>query len=89
MTVTADRSTTDLPPRRPRRRALVALVAGLLAAAGLGTGLALSLGGSEPTPASSIAASYDYYQSVMGRHGPGSMMGGGSYAWMMGKSGYA
>ena len=90
MTVTADRSTTDQPPRRPRRRwVVVALVAGVLAAAGLGTGLAVSLGGSEPTPASSTAASYDYYQSVMGRYGSGSMMGGGSYGWMMGQSGYA
>jgi len=90
MTVTADRSVTDQPPRRSRRRRVaVAVVAGLLAAAGLGTGLALSLGGSGPTPASATAASYGYYQSVMGRYGSGSMMGGGLYGWMMGQSGYA
>ncbi len=90
MTVTTDRSVTDQPPRRPRRRrVVVAVVAGVLAAAGLGTGLALSLGGSQPPPGSSTAASYDYYQSVMGRFGSGSMMGGGSYGWMMGQSGYA
>lgn len=39
-------------------------------------GAALSLGGSEPPPASSTAAPYDYYQSVIGRYGPGFMMGG-------------
>lgn len=91
MTVIADHPATDQPPRRPRRRRLaIALAAGVLAAAGLGTGLAVSLGGSQQSPASSsTAASFDYYQSVMGRYGPGSMMGRGSYGWMMGQSGYA
>ena len=90
MTVTADRPVTDQPPRRPRhRRWVVGTLVGGVLAAGLGTGLALSLDSSEPTPANSTAATYDYYQSVMGRYGPRSMMGGGSYGWMMGQSGYA
>jgi hypothetical protein len=90
MTIGATPTGTDLPPQRPHRRRVAAIaLAGVLVAAGLGTGLALSLGGSQPPPGRSTAASYAYYRSVMGRYEPGSMMGGGSYRWMMGQSGYA
>ncbi len=84
MTVTARPLSTSPPPPARRRRRVVALVAAaVIAAGGLGTGLALSLGGSP----SSSSSSYDYYRSVMGRYGPGSMMGGPS-GWMTGRSGY-
>lgn len=89
MAVTGDRSTADRTPGRlQRHRWAVALAAGLAGAAGLGTGLALSLEGPGPSPASSTTVPYGYYQSVVGRYGPGSMMGGG-YAWMRGRAGYA
>lgn len=90
MTVTDARPSTDQPPRPAHRRGLlVSLVAGVLAAAGLGVGLAASLGGISPSPTSAANVPFGYYQSVMGRYGVGSMMGGGSYGWMMGQSGYA
>lgn len=80
-------------PRR-QRRALVGLglALGVLVIAGLVTGLTMSLGGRQPAPAVPAGASYDYYQSVIGRYGSGPMMGGGDgwtanragYVWMMG-----
>ena len=63
------------------------LAAAALAAAGLGAGLAVSLGGSSPSTAGPYSSAYQYYRSVIGRYGVGSMMGGG-YGWMMGTSGY-
>lgn len=90
MTLTSAPPTTAASPHGPGRRwPLVAVVAAaVLAAAGLGTGLALTLGSSSaPTGVSSSA--YSYYQSMMGRFGVGSMMGGSSYGWMMGPSGYS
>ncbi len=90
-TTTTPVSTTPPPPSRRRRRVGALVAAAVLAAGGLGAGLALSLGGS----ASSAGSSYDYYRSVMGRYGTGSMMGGPSgpmagrfgYGWMMGGTG--
>ena len=87
-TTTTPLSTNPPPPSRRRRRVGALVAAAVLAASGLGTGLALSLGGSP----SSAGSSYDYYRSVMDRYGPGSMMGGPSgtttgrsgYGWMMG-----
>lgn len=61
---------------------------GVLAAAGLGVGLAVSLGGSGTAPEGAAETPYGYYQSVMGRYGSGSMMGGGPGSWMEGRSGY-
>ena len=73
-------------PAKPRRRLVVAIVAAAaLVAAGLGTGLALSLGGSS-TPAADSSA-YSYYRSMMGGYSGGAMMGG-SYGSLMGNSGY-
>ncbi|HVX23366.1 MAG TPA: sulfocyanin-like copper-binding protein [Acidimicrobiales bacterium] len=80
-----DRPATEHAPGRRRR--VVALVAiAVLAAGGLGTGLAIAVGGSSPA-----TSTYSYYESMMGRYdlGSSSMMGGGSsYGWMMGSSGY-
>jgi rusticyanin len=70
----------------PRRWLIGAVTAGTLAAGGLASGLALR-GSSTPTP-STTAASYDYYQSVIGPYARGTMMGAGNYGWMMGESGY-
>jgi rusticyanin len=75
------------------------LIAAMVAAAGLGVGLAavFSGGGTPAQPAAASAASdapsYSYYQSMIGRYlsgsGGGSMMGGtASYGWMMGQAGY-
>jgi hypothetical protein len=91
MTMSAAPSGTDRPlQRQHRRRVAVIAFAGVLVTAGLVTGLAVSLGGSEPLPpGGSATASYGYYRSVIGRYGPGSMMGGGSYGWMVRQSGYA
>lgn len=91
MTVTPDieHSTEELPPTpRRRRRLVVVLAAAALAAAGLGTGLAVSLGGSSSSTPGSYSSAYQYYRSVIGGYGVGSMMGGGGYGWMMGPSGY-
>ncbi|MHB1612779.1 MAG: sulfocyanin-like copper-binding protein [Actinomycetes bacterium] len=90
-TTTTPLSTSPAPPARRRRRVAALVAAAVLAAGGLGAGLALSLGGSP----SSAGSSYDYYRSVMGRYGAGSMMGGPSgpttgrfgYGWMMGGTG--
>ena len=91
MTLTATPPATAPPPEPPRsRRRLVALVgAAVLAAGGIGAGLALSGGGSGNGPTSSSnQSSYAYYQSVMGRYHVRGMMGG-SYGWMTGSSGYS
>lgn len=70
MTVSSGPPRADEPAGRPRRRLATGLVAGALAAAGLGTGLALSLSGTEAPPASAspTAAPYHYYRSVIGRY---------------------
>ena len=80
-----------------KRTRLVAVVgAGVLAAAGLVTGLAIAASsspgqGSSPAAPASAVGGYSYYRSMMGSRysvAPGSMMGGTSYAWMRGSSGY-
>jgi rusticyanin len=77
------------PARWGRSRwVAIAVIAGVLAATGLGTGLTSSLDGMHPSSGKSTATSYDYYQSVIGRYGAGSMMGRDSYGWMTGSSGY-
>ena len=90
MTVTATPLRTD-EPRGARRRPLwrfAGIAAAVLAAAGIGAGLALSLSGASTTTFSP-ASSYSFYQSMMGRYqGMGSMMGGGSHGSIMGGSGY-
>ncbi len=89
-----ERSPTPSPKRRSR---LVAVVgAAVLAAGGLGVGLALAIGGSSsPTIASTSGSLHAYYTSMMGSlYGPsmmgnsyGSMMGSSGYEWMMGGTG--
>ena len=81
------------PPRRERRagRRNLALLAAALVASGLGAGIAVAVSGSSSQPpvrlGSSAVSAYQYYESVMGRYGGGSMMGG-PYGSMMGSSGY-
>jgi rusticyanin len=86
------------PPQRRRRLTIAAVAAGLLVAVsgGVGIGLAAAGGNSSGTASPATAASYAYYQSMMGRYANagGSMMGasytsGGSpMTAMMGRSGY-
>jgi rusticyanin len=77
-------------------------IAAALVTAGLGaTAVIAACGTSGPTSDATASASapagtqggagsaYSYYRSMMGRYfGGGSMMGGGSYSWMMGPAGY-
>lgn len=95
MTILSDPAQTESPQERPRHRPrlIAATTAALLAAGGLGAGLAVAFGGSPSHPASSSSSpgtSYSYYQQVMNRYGlgAGSMMGGSGYAWMLGAGGY-
>jgi rusticyanin len=82
------------PKESSKRRIRLAAVIGVavLAAGGLGAGLALAVGGpsGQPTVPSSATsgAMYSYYGSMMGRLYGGSMMGNSSYSSMMGPSGY-
>ena len=75
--------------------------AAALAAAGLGTAVAITAcGTSGQTSGAAASASppagnqaraqqpYSYYRSMMGHYFGGSMMGGGSYGWMMSPAGY-
>jgi rusticyanin len=79
------------------KRVLIFVVAVALVAGGLGIGLAYAAGrrsSSQAVGTSGTAdgSSYSYYESMMGRFGSGSMMGGSggsssgteSYGWMMG-----
>ena len=75
-----------------------AILAGItvLAAAGLGTGVAIAASGSPGQPAAASSAApastgpgYSWYRSMMsGYYGNGGMMGGSSYGWMMSQAGY-
>jgi hypothetical protein len=90
LTITPERKTDQLHPAPRRRWRLVAiLAAAALAVSGLGTGLAVSLGGStSPTTGSTASSSaYQHHRSVIGHYGAASMMGVG-YAWKTGTSGY-
>ncbi len=71
-------------------RLAAVITAAVLAAGGLGAGLALAIGGTAqqaPRPASTAGQpSYSWYRSMMeGRYG---MMGGPGSGWMMGEQGY-
>jgi len=78
-----------------RRRASILAGIAVVAAAGLGAGVAIAAtSGGGPAPNSTVATSpggpgYSYYRSMMGGYfGGSSMMGGtGSYQWMMGPAG--
>lgn len=74
-----------------KRNTILAGVA-VLAAAGLGAGVAAAVSGSpaQPAPAASSAPGYSWYQSMMGGYyGTGSgMMGGSSLGWRMSQAGY-
>jgi rusticyanin len=89
MTVTATPPQTGPSEQGPgphRRRLVAIIAAAVLAAGGLGAGLALSLGGSSAPTTASASSAYAYYQSMMGGYGigTGSMMGRSGYTWMMG-----
>jgi len=79
-----------------RKRAGMLVGVAVMAAAGLGAGVAIAAtSGGAPTTTSAAASSpygpgYSYYRSMMGRFFSGtSMMGGSSgYGWMMGTGGY-
>jgi rusticyanin len=79
-----------------KRNVILAGVA-VLAAAGLGTGLAVATSGSPGRPAAATSPAaratpgYAWYQSMMGRYYGGTgmgMMGGSSAGWMMTQAGY-
>lgn len=79
-----------------KRNTILAGVA-VLAATGLGTGVAVAASGSPAKPAAGAsqaafsAPGYSWYRSMMGRYdgsGGGMMMGGSSYGGMMSKAGY-
>src|SRR5215471_17306937 len=75
-----------------RKQAMILAGAAVIAAAGLGTGVAIAASGSPGRPAAGSAASsspgYSWYRSMMTSHygnGNGSgMMGNSSYGWMTG-----
>jgi rusticyanin len=79
-----------------RKRAGVLVSVAVIAAAGLGAGVAIAatsdgVPAASPTVASAPAGpGYAWYRSMMGRYfGGTSMMGGsGGYGWMMGAAGY-
>lgn len=81
-----------------RKRIAVLAGVAVIAAAGLGVGLAVAASGpaSRPATGSTAAAAgrtpagpgYSWYHSMMGRYYGGSMMGGSPGRWMMGAGGY-
>jgi len=80
-----------------RERISVLAGAAVIAAAGLGTGLAIAASSSPGQPAGPAAsaspaasgASYSWYRSMMsGYYGGGTMMGGSGGGWMMSAAGY-
>jgi rusticyanin len=71
----------------------IAALAGvaLIAAVGIGVGVAVTGGGPSGRPGAARATAgpgYSWYHSMMGRYFGGSMMGGSSSGWMMGPRGY-
>jgi rusticyanin len=74
-----------------RRRISVLAGVAVIAAVGLGVGIAVAASGpgSQPTAAGTPAGpGYSWYRSMMGRYYGGSMMGGSPGSWMMGPTGY-
>ena len=80
-----------------RKRISVLAGAAVIAAAGLGTGVAIAAGSSPGQPAgvavsagpAASGASYAWYRSMMsGYYGSGTMMGGSPGGWMMSTAGY-
>ena len=63
--------------------------AGLAALAGCGTTTTAPAAAAAPAASATPGSAYAYYQTMMGRlYGGGTMMGGGSYRWMTGATGY-
>src|SRR5439155_76805 len=71
--------------------------AAVIAAAGLGTGVAIAASSSPgqsagataaPGPAASFSPVYAWYRSMSGYYGSGTMMGGSGGGWMMSAAGY-
>jgi rusticyanin len=83
MTATLTPATSEHPPEERKRRVSVAV---LIAAVVLVVGSVIA-GVAITRSSSSTQSSYSYYQSMMGRFGSGSMMGGSGNS-MMGRSGY-
>jgi rusticyanin len=75
------------PEQKAKGRALVGGIAVAVATAALGIGLFLSHVVSSSPSGSISTPAYGYYQSMMGRFGVGSMMGG-QYSSMMGQYGF-
>jgi rusticyanin len=83
-----------------RKQTMIVASAAVIAAAGLGAGVALASGGSPGQPAASVTSSpaasaspgYSWYRSMMGSYygnsGGSGMMGNSSYSWMMSQAGY-
>ncbi len=74
-------------------RKRIGLLAGLavIAAAGVGVGVAAAVSGTSGRPAAAgtpAGPGYSWYQSMMSRYYGGSMMGGSPGGWMMGPQGY-
>ena len=74
-----------------RKRIGVLVGLAVVAAAGIGVGVAAAVSGPSGRPVSAgtpAGPGYSWYQSMMGRYYGGSMMGGSSGNWMMGRQGY-
>jgi rusticyanin len=74
-------------------RKRIGVLAGLavIAAAGIGVGVAAAVSGPSGRPAAAgtpAGAGYSWYQSMMSRNYSGSMMGGSPGSWMMGRQVY-
>jgi rusticyanin len=70
-----------------RKRIAVLAGVAVIAAMGIGVGVAVAAGGPTSRPAAA-GPGYSWYHSMMGRYHGGSMMGGPSNGWMMGPRGY-
>ncbi len=78
-----------------RKRISVLAGAAVIAAAGLGTGMAIAASSSPGQPAATASASpaasgasYSWYRSMMSGNYGGTMMGGSGGGWMMSTAGY-
>jgi rusticyanin len=74
-----------------RKRIAVLAGVAVIAATGIGVGVAVATGGPSGRPAAAgptAGPGYSWYRSMMGRYMGGSMMGGAPNGWMMGPRGY-